>query len=355
MSKGKVLVGLSGGVDSSVSALLLKEQGYEVEALFMKNWDDDDGSPYCSAKEDFMDAAFISDQLDIPLEQVSFSKEYRENVFSYFLQELEAGRTPNPDILCNKEIKFKEFYRYAMSKGYDFIATGHYAHTDNKDLYKGIDNSKDQSYFLHAIDKSVLEKTLFPLGNLTKEKVREMAREKGLVTSDKKDSTGICFIGERPFPEFVSNYLTGEAGNIVNENQEIIGSHSGLVFYTLGQRQGLGIGGVKGAPDLPWYVAKKDLSTNVLTCVQGNDHPLLFSNELSTKNIFLLEKSLPESFEGTAKVRYRQKDQECKINIKGDRMFIKFSSPQRSVTPGQSVVIYNGNKCLGGGEIESIN
>ena len=355
MSKGKVLVGLSWGVDSSVSALLLKEQGYEVEALFMKNWDDDDGSPYCSAKEDFMDAAFISDQLDIPLKQVSFSKEYRENVFSYFLKELEAGRTPNPDILCNKEIKFKEFYQYAISEGYDFIATGHYVRTDNKSLFKGLDDSKDQSYFLHAIDRSVLEKTLFPLGKLEKEKVREIARDKDLITSEKKDSTGICFIGERPFPDFVSNYLTGEVGNIVNENQEIIGSHAGLVFYTLGQRQGLGIGGVKGAPDLPWYVANKDLPTNVLTCVQGNDHPLLFSEELTTKNIFLLEDSLPESFEGTAKVRYRQKDQACKINIAEDRMFIKFSTPQRSVTPGQSVVIYNGDKCLGGGEIETIN
>lgn len=355
MSKGRVLVGLSGGVDSSVSALLLKQQGYEVEALFMKNWDDDDGSPYCSAKEDFMDAVFISDQLEIPLEQVSFSKEYRDNVFSYFLKELESGRTPNPDILCNKEIKFKEFYEYAMSKNYDFIATGHYAYTDSRNLYKGLDNSKDQSYFLHAIDRSVLEKTLFPLGKLEKEKVREIARDEGLVTSEKKDSTGICFIGERPFPEFVGNYLTGNTGNVVNEKQEIIGSHPGLVFYTLGQRQGLGIGGIRGASDLPWYVAKKNLSTNELVCVQGNDHPLLFSDELSTKNLFLLEESLPESFEGTAKVRYRQKDQECKINIRDDRMFVKFSTPQRSITPGQSVVIYDGDRCLGGGEIDTIN
>ena len=355
MSKGKVLVGLSGGVDSSVTALLLKEQGYEVHALFMKNWDDDDGSPYCSAKEDFMDAVFVSDQLKIPLEQISFSKEYKESVFSYFLSELVIGNTPNPDILCNKEIKFKEFYNYAMSNDYDFIATGHYAITDNQGLYKGIDNSKDQSYFLHAIDKEVLKKTIFPLGELKKENVRQIAKENSLITSNKKDSTGICFIGERPFPEFVANYLSGQEGNIINENGDVIGIHQGLVFYTLGQRQGLGIGGVKGSPDLPWYVAKKNLKTNELLCVQGNDHPLLFSRELSTKNLFKLEDSLPTSFEGTAKVRYRQEDQKCEINVEDNALNVKFDKPQRSVTPGQSVVIYKNNKCLGGGEICTIN
>ena len=355
MTKERVLVGLSGGVDSSVSCLLLKQQGYDVHALFMKNWDDDDGSPYCSAKEDFMDAAFIADQLDIPLLQESFSREYKDRVFDYFLEELEAGRTPNPDILCNKEIKFKEFYQYAMNHDFDYIATGHYVQTDHENLFKGSDESKDQSYFLHAIDKKVLKQTLFPLGKLKKDEVRTIARENNLITSEKKDSTGICFIGERPFPEFVSKYLQGEVGNIINDKEEVIGSHSGLAFYTLGQRQGLGIGGVKGASDLPWYVAKKDLTRNELTCVQGNNHPLLFSSELSTKNLFLLDESIPKDFEGTAKVRYRQHDQKCNISIGNNSLKIVFDEPQRSVTPGQSVVIYKDNQCLGGGEISSIN
>ncbi len=354
MSENKVLVGMSGGVDSSVSAFLLKEEGYEVHGLFMKNWDDDDGTPYCSAKEDFMDAAFVADQLNIPLYEINFAKEYKERVFSYFLEELKQGRTPNPDILCNKEIKFKEFYNYALSNGFDYIATGHYARTDQTKLFKALDSNKDQTYFLHAIDKEVLTKTLFPLGNIDKEKVREIARDKCLVTSEKKDSTGICFIGERPFPEFISNYVEENTGKIIDENGNSLGEHKGLQYYTLGQRQGIGIGGQKGTNNSPWYVANKNIEANLLTVVQGNDNPLLFSKEIVTRNKYLLNNDIEHKFEGMAKVRYRQKDQKCDITIEQDKIKIKFEKPQRAVTPGQSVVIYRDNECLGGGEIDLI-
>ena len=345
---------MSGGVDSSVSAFLLKEEGYEVHGLFMKNWDDDDGTPYCSAKEDFMDAAFVADQLNIPLYEINFAKEYKERVFSYFLEELKQGRTPNPDILCNKEIKFKEFYNYALSNGFDYIATGHYARTDQTKLFKALDSNKDQTYFLHAIDKEVLTKTLFPLGNIDKEKVREIARDKCLVTSEKKDSTGICFIGERPFPEFISNYVEENTGKIIDENGNSLGEHKGLQYYTLGQRQGIGIGGQKGTNNSPWYVANKNIEANLLTVVQGNDNPLLFSKEIVTRNKYLLNNDFEHKFEGMAKVRYRQKDQKCDITIEQDKIKIKFEKPQRAVTPGQSVVIYRDNECLGGGEIDLI-
>ena len=354
MSENKVLVGMSGGVDSSVSAFLLKEEGYEVHGLFMKNWDDDDGTPYCSAKEDFMDAAFVADQLNIPLYEINFAKEYKERVFSYFLEELKQGRTPNPDILCNKEIKFKEFYNYALSNGFDYIATGHYARTDQTKLFKALDSNKDQTYFLHAIDKEVLTKTLFPLGNIDKEKVREIARDKCLVTSEKKDSTGICFIGERPFPEFISNYVEENTGKIIDENGNNLGEHKGLQYYTLGQRQGIGIGGQKGTNNSPWYVVNKNIEANLLTVVQGNDNPLLFSKEIVTRNKYLLNNDIEHKFEGMAKVRYRQKDQKCDITIEQDKIKIKFAKPQRAVTPGQSVVIYRDNECLGGGEIDLI-
>ena len=257
MSKGKVLVGLSGGVDSSVSALLLKEQGYEVEALFMKNWDDDDGSPYCSAKEDFMDAAFISDQLDIPLEQVSFSKEYRENVFSYFLQELEAGRTPNPDILCNREIKFGAFKNHAERLGAEFIATGHYAKIKSDNgalkLFKSKDKNKDQTYFLYAVEPKNFINTIFPLADISKEEVRAIAQANGLINYKKRDSTGICFIGKRPFKEFLGSYIPSEPGNIIDRKGTIVGEHDGLMFHTIGQRQGLNIGGIKNGSGEPWY------------------------------------------------------------------------------------------------------
>ena len=355
MSGNKVLVGMSGGVDSSVSAYILQDQGYEVHGLFMKNWEDDDGSPYCSIKEDFMDAVFVADQLNIPLYEINFAKEYRERVFSYFLTELEEGRTPNPDILCNKEIKFKEFYEYAISNNYDYIATGHYAQTDKSKLLKAYDSNKDQTYFLHAIDKKVLDKTLFPIGNIDKDQVRKIAKDKQLITSEKKDSTGICFIGERPFPDFISNYLKEKNGIIVDEKGNELGEHKGLQYYTLGQRQGIGIGGQKGSENSPWYVASKNIETNTLTVVQGNTHPLLFSTELITRNKYLINHNIDEEFNGTAKVRYRQKDQECNIKISEDKITVNFKNPQRAVTPGQSVVIYKDDECLGGGEIDLIN
>ena len=355
MSGNKVLVGMSGGVDSSVSAYILQDQGYEVHGLFMKNWEDDDGSPYCSIKEDFMDAVFVADQLNIPLYEINFAKEYRERVFSYFLTELEEGRTPNPDILCNKEIKFKEFYDYAISNNYDYIATGHYAQTDKSKLLKAYDSNKDQTYFLHAIDKKVLDKTLFPIGNIDKDQVRKIAKDNQLITSEKKDSTGICFIGERPFPDFISNYLKEKNGIIVDEKGNELGEHKGLQYYTLGQRQGIGIGGQKGSENSPWYVASKNIETNTLTVVQGNTHPLLFSTELITRNKYLINHNIDEEFKGTAKVRYRQKDQECNIKISEDKITVNFNNPQRAITPGQSVVIYKDDECLGGGEIDLIN
>ena len=359
MSKAKVLLGLSGGVDSSVAALILKKEGYQVDALFMRNWEDDDGSPYCSTKEDFMDAAFVADQIKIDLSEANFSKEYKNKVFNYFLKELKLGRTPNPDILCNREIKFDCFFNYAMKQGYDFISTGHYVRNKISNgltyLLKGKDPEKDQSYFLHSVREKALSKTIFPLGELTKPKVRKIAKKEGLITSEKKDSTGICFIGERPFPEFLNSYLPLNPGEILDEVGNKIGEHKGLPFYTLGQRQGLGIGGRKDSANNPWYVVNKDQINNTLIAVQGNNHPLLMSKELKTRNLVLVNPIKNKKFLGKAKVRYRQEDQDCQIEIMKNKLKIKFVKQQRAVTPGQSVVIYKDEVCLGGGEIQDIS
>jgi tRNA-uridine 2-sulfurtransferase len=362
-AKTKVIVGMSGGVDSSVAALLLKQQGYVVEGLFMKNWDEDDGTEYCTAQQDMSDAQSVADMLEIPLHSVNFASEYWDNVFENFLQEYKSGRTPNPDILCNREIKFKTFLDYAEILGGDCIATGHYARTSIRNgrtyLLKGIDDSKDQSYFLHAVDEVAFSRTLFPIGEMEKTEVRKIAEERGLITAKKKDSTGICFIGERRFKDFLEQYLPAQLGNIESSDGKIIGQHSGLMYYTLGQRQGLGIGGLKTSDDSPWYVIGKDLSRNTLIAAQGADHPLLFSDNLRVSELHWIN-GLPEEiiknenieFSCQAKTRYRQDDQTCQVIKTESGYLIKFNAPQRSLTPGQSVVLYRDSVCLGGGVIE---
>lgn len=357
-----VIVGMSGGVDSSVSAYLLLEQGYKVEGLFMKNWDEDDGTEYCTAKEDLADAQAVSDKLGIKLHTANFAAEYWDNVFEHFLEEYKAGRTPNPDILCNREIKFKAFLDYAKVLGADYIATGHYVRrkdikNDNGDeaqLLKGLDNNKDQSYFLHAVGGSEIKQTLFPVGELEKPEVRRIAEEQGLATAKKKDSTGICFIGERRFKDFLKQYIPAQPGNIETADGEIIGKHEGLMYYTLGQRQGIGIGGTKNHGEEPWFVVEKDLSRNTLIVGQGKQHPMLFSDALDASNIYWVNGE-PSAFpfKCKAKIRYRQPDQDCTIHKTGNGYHVDFDEPQRAVTPGQSLVIYLDEICLGGGVIES--
>jgi tRNA-uridine 2-sulfurtransferase len=356
-SASKVIVGMSGGVDSSVSALLLQEQGYRVEGLFMKNWEEDDGTEYCTAKEDFADAQAVADKLGITLHGANFAAEYWDNVFEHFLAEYKAGRTPNPDILCNREIKFKAFLEYALMLGADYIATGHYTRRGEADgegtLLKGMDDNKDQSYFLHAVGHRELEKTLFPVGEIAKPEVRAIALEHDLATARKKDSTGICFIGERRFKDFLQQYLPARPGDILSLDGEYLGRHQGLMYHTIGQRQGLGIGGLANHSDAPWYVVDKDLDHNVLLVAQGNDHPALFKSTLLASEILWVSARAPQlPLQCTAKVRYRQPDQACTIHAEGEAYRVEFARPQRAVTPGQSVVFYLGERCLGGGVIE---
>ena len=368
MAKQRVVVGLSGGVDSAVTAHLLKAKGYDVVGIFMKNWEDDDDSEYCSSNIDFVDAAAVADVIGIEIEHVNFAAEYKDRVFAEFLREYQAGRTPNPDVLCNAEIKFKAFLDHAMRLGAEKIATGHYARVRQNastglfELLKGLDPSKDQSYFLHRLNQAQLSKTLFPVGELHKTEVRRIAEEIGLPNAKKKDSTGICFIGERPFREFLNRYISHAPGLIQDERGRTLGRHQGLSFYTLGQRQGLGIGGVKekgaqrGSGDhSPWFVARKDLDKNVLRVVQGHDHPWLLSPTLTADDTSWVAGHPPAQATLAAKTRYRQADAPCHFEGHADGSFtLDFPQDQWAVTPGQSAVLYDGEVCLGGGVIAQV-
>ena len=378
MQKQRIVVGLSGGVDSAVTAHLLKKQGHEVIGIFMKNWEDDDDSEFCSSNIDFVDAAAVADVIGIEIEHVNFAADYKDRVFAEFLREYQAGRTPNPDILCNAEIKFKAFLDHAMRLGAEKIATGHYARvrhnpaTDLHELLKGLDPAKDQSYFLHRLNQAQLSKTLFPVGELHKTEVRRIADDIGLPNAKKKDSTGICFIGERPFREFLNRYIAKAPGPIKNDRGRVLGEHVGLSFYTLGQRQGLGIGGVKAkgaelkaaqargqrgvGEHEPWFVARKDLDTNTLWVVQGHDHPWLQSTRLSAQDCSWVAGHAPAAGAMAAKARYRQQDAACElVSATADGCELAFSEAQWAVTPGQSAVLYQGEVCLGGGVIAASN
>jgi tRNA-specific 2-thiouridylase len=358
MKKKRVIVGLSGGVDSSLAALLLKEQGYAVEGLFMKNWEEDDTEDYCSAAADIAEAEAVCNLLSIPLHTINFAAEYWDRVFAYFLKEYQAGRTPNPDVLCNKEIKFKIFLEYVLQRGADFLATGHYAgksFMDNRyQLLKSTDKNKDQTYFLYTLGQQQLTKTLFPLASLSKPEVRTIAKQAGFPNHDKKDSTGICFIGERKFKCFLKKYLPAQPGMIETQNGKYVGQHDGLMFYTIGQRQGLGIGGLKCSELTPWYVADKALDRNALIVVQGHDHPALYSNMLTCSQLHWVgEESLVFPFECTAKIRYRQLETPCCLTrLAENQIQVEFKEAQWAITPGQSIVFYQGEYCLGGGVID---
>ncbi|WP_134082038.1 tRNA 2-thiouridine(34) synthase MnmA [Thiohalophilus thiocyanatoxydans] len=359
MAAMDIIVGMSGGVDSSVAALLLKQQGHAVRGVFMKNWEGDDEDDHCAAEEDLKDAQQVCEALGIPLQGVNFADQYWDRVFSYFLQEYGAGRTPNPDILCNREIKFRAFLDYALAQGAERIATGHYARIREQDgrfyLLRGKDHNKDQSYFLYTLNQEQLGRSLFPVGELDKPQVRWLAEQQDLITYNKKDSTGICFIGERDFRAFLKHYLPARPGEIRTPEGDRLGRHEGLMYYTLGQRQGLGIGGVRGYPDATWYVADKDLENNVLIVVNGHDHPLLYSQQLSATDLHWVAGSAPPiPLQCTARTRYRQPDTACTITALHDGVCeVSFADPQWAITPGQSIVFYQDEVCLGGGIIQN--
>ncbi|MCX7121360.1 MAG: tRNA 2-thiouridine(34) synthase MnmA [Gammaproteobacteria bacterium] len=350
----KIIIGLSGGVDSAVTALLLKEQGFDVSGIYMQNWMAEKDDPFCSAEQDMTDAKKVCDHLKIPFHLVNFSKEYWDNVFQYCLDEFVAGRTPNPDIWCNQFIKFDVFLKHAINLGADYLATGHYVRTNSDhQLLKAVDHNKDQSYFLYTLNQEKLSHVLFPLGELTKPEVREIAKKAGLLNANKKDSTGICFIGERKFKNFLQDFILAKPGLMKTPDGKIIGKHDGLMFYTLGQRKGLKIGGQRNGDELPWYVVGKNIPENELIVAQGHDHPLLFSPQLTCEKLTWVSGDAPNLEKCSAKIRYRQNDQPCVIKqIASDCWQVQFNEPQRAITPGQSVVFYDGDICLGGGIIQ---
>jgi tRNA-specific 2-thiouridylase len=352
----RVIVGMSGGVDSSVAALLLKEQGYDVMGVFMKNWEEKGEDGLCTATKDYEDVRAVCDRIGIPYYTVNFTRAYWDRVFTHFLDEYRRGRTPNPDVLCNKEIKFRAFLDFAMQNGADYMATGHFCQLDKSagevKLLRGADGNKDQTYFLHMLTQEQLRPALFPVGHLFKEEVRRIARENGLETAEKKDSTGVCFIGERNFKRFLSQFLPAQPGDMVDPSGAVVGQHDGLMYYTLGQRRGLGIGG--RGDGRSWFVVGTDLPRNRLMVCQGEDDPRLYSNSLIASDMSFISGRPPaDAFDCTAKVRYRQQDQPCRVTMQGDKACVSFAQKQRAVTPGQSLVLYQGPVCLGGGIIES--